>query len=192
MADYRLAAPYIEMGEGGLSRATTDTASSYPAPWVYKGVTGWHTNRGITYKTFESLASKLGYNVTPDNFFKMPDEVWNKIFKVGYWDPMGADAIKSDALAIYLVSWAWGSGAGTAKSRALSFLRENGVSATTVADGINALARKFGEQAALNKMLDYRAAWFRSLNQPANLKGWLNRLETYRGRLTELVKKKGV
>jgi len=188
----RTAARVIEAGEGGPSRATTDTASANPSPWVYQGKTGWHTNRGITYSTFSANASKLGYKNDADTFFNMPDEVWFKIFKRLYWDAVQADRIKSDALAIYATSWVWGSGAAGGRSRLRTWLRKHGYDVTDsgIPDAINKLAAKVGEQLALNSMLDDRAAQFRALNQPANLKGWLNRLERYRVALTDLIKKK--
>ena len=43
--------------EGGLSRATTDSASKNSSPYVHEGVTGWHTNRGITYTKLHKYES---------------------------------------------------------------------------------------------------------------------------------------
>ena len=71
---------FIQAWEGGLSRNTTDSASSMPAPWMYKGVTGWHTNKGVTYKAFVGLANKVGYEISAENFFTMPDRIWDGIF----------------------------------------------------------------------------------------------------------------
>lgn len=192
MADYRLAAPYIEMGEGGLSRAKTDTASKYPAPWTYNGYNDWHTNRGITYAAFLQGSKTLGYAHTRENFFKMPDSVWNVIFKNLYWDAIQADTIKSDALAIYAVSWLWGSGASGGRSRLRNFFKKIGYTITDsqIPGTINTAASKMGEKALLEAMLEDRKQQFIAMNQPANLKGWLRRLERYRVNLTALIEKK--
>jgi len=45
MADIKYITGFTEKWEGGLSRATTDTASKNPSPYTYKGQTGWHTNK---------------------------------------------------------------------------------------------------------------------------------------------------
>ena len=79
MANLSLAIPYIQKWEGGLSRATTDTASKNPSPYEHNGKTGWHTNKGITWGTFTDLALKLGIAISPFNFLQMPDFIWRKI-----------------------------------------------------------------------------------------------------------------
>ena len=104
MANYTAAIPFIKKAEGGLSRVKTDSASAHPAPWPYNGHSDWHTNKGVTYQTFAALAPKLGYAITPENFFAMPDAIWYKIYKT-YWDSAKGDLIDSTAIAIALVDW---------------------------------------------------------------------------------------
>jgi len=190
----RIAAKIIEAGEGGLSRAKTDTASANPAPWTYKGYSDWHTNRGVTYSAFKTYSGPGTYAHTPENFFNMPDSVWFTIFKKGYWDAINADNINSLPIAIYAVSWVWGSGKKGGTNLLVKMLKELGYNTTesTVTSDLNKAVSKYGEQPILNKMLDVRAAFFKSLNQPSNLNGWLNRLERYRKALTELIVKKKV
>lgn len=189
MANARFAAPYIIHKEGGLSRATTDTASKNPAPCSYKGQTGWHTNKGITWSTFKRMAPVVGYSATCDLFFSMPDDVWFGIFKKGYWDAIGGDQIKSDVIATYATSWVWGGGGRPELSE---FLNNNGYKTTTKKDSIVQALNDWiakDEQQLFDKMLDHRAEYFRSLGQPANLKGWLNRLDAYRSRLSPYIGK---
>ncbi len=188
----KIAAELIEAGEGGLSRAKTDTASNNPAPWPYKGYSDWHTNRGVTYSAFKSGAEKGWYAHTPENFFNMPDSVWFTIFKKSYWDVIDADKIKSLPIAIYAVSWVWGSGASGGSTRLIRFLSKLGenIGKSEIPNALNRLVVKLGEQRLLDAMLEDRAEQFRNMGQPANLRGWLNRLERYREKLTELVKKK--
>lgn len=186
MADSIQAAPFIMAWEGGLSRATTDTASNNPAPFTYDGKTGWHTNKGITWTTFSSNATKLGYSPTADNFFKMPMEIWNKIFKKVYWDAIQADKIESQALATYAVSWVWGSGVTGGSSRLKAFLKKQGVKDSPIYEGINQLENKVGAYKALELMLIDREQQFISMNQAANLQGWLNRLNWYREKLSSV------
>lgn len=190
MADYRNAIPYIQKAEGGLSRAITDTASKNPSPYVHNGQSGWHTNRGITWETFKSLAPKAGYAVTEDNFIRMPDNIWLSIYKIGYWDPMKGDSYQSQAVANAVVDFAWASGTGGA-TRALSkYLGKQGILATnaqSIADGFNKLVKDKSEAAAFNSLIDERKRFFQSLNQPANEKGWLARMETLRQQGTSIL-----
>jgi lysozyme family protein len=42
------------------------------------------------------------------------------------------------------------------------------------------MVEKDGEEKVFNELIDERKRWFKALNQPANEKGWLNRMETLR------------
>lgn len=180
MANIKNVLPFTKAWEGGLSRATTDKASANPAPWTYAGANGWHTNRGITYTTFVGNAAKLGYAITPENFFLMPDEIWMKIAKKIYWDGFLLDQVRSEAIAAALFNWAWGSGDyGGGESLEKYLFEKHGITATNDATrvaAINKLALTKGEETIFRELIAHRKAFFESLGQPANLKGWLNRL----------------
>lgn len=185
MASYESAIPYIQKAEGGLSRATTDTASKSPSPFEHNGKTGWHTNRGITWDTFKGLSSKAGYTVNKDNFIFMPDNIWLKIYRVGFWDSARGDLYNSQAIANAVVDWAWASGTGQrgSKGALIRYLAKKGITATnfdSIANGFNELVKKEGEQKVFNDLIDERKRFFVSLKQPANEKGWLARMETLR------------
>lgn len=171
MADYKQMVSWIKKWEGGLSKATTDSASKDPVP----DGSGYHTNKGVTWTTFKSLASKLGYDATPALFYKMPDDIWGKIFKIGYWDPIAGDNIKSQAIAETMADWAWGAGPGTAVKNLKKYL---GVTQTTTMDSATlALVNSKDEQSFLKGLSDYKKNWYLTLpNQQANYAGWANRL----------------
>jgi hypothetical protein len=170
-----------EIEEGGLSRATTDTASKNPSPYTYKGKKGWHTNRGVTYGAFKALAKNLGYQDTYENFILMPDDIFLKIAKVGYWNIINLDKMNSQALANIFFSWQWGAGYGW-RNRIVRYLKTKNISWTKdqlkkFPDVINQLVEKIGEKRAIDEIIQQFSEFYKSLNQPANLKGWLNRLE---------------
>jgi hypothetical protein len=174
-----------EIEEGGLSRATTDTASKNPSPYVYKGKTGWHTNRGVTYATFKGLASRLGYKDTFENFILMPDDIFLKIAKNGFWDVLNLDKMNSQALANIFFSWQWGAGSGW-KNRIVRYLKTKSIvwDKTDLKNFpilINKLVEKIGEKKAIDEIITQFSEFYKSLNQPVYIKGWLNRL----GRLKE-------
>lgn len=191
MADLSKAIPYIRKAEGGLSRATTDTASKNPAPFTYQGKTGWHTNKGITWTTFSGLASKLGYQPTAANFFSMPDAIWEKIYKDGYWNPMMAGSFNSDAIAVAIVDYAWAFGVGGATTRLKKWVKSTfGVDAKTMADVVNTVNKQSGESESetFNKLILHRKAAFSALKQPANEKGWLARMDVLKNFGSSLLK----
>ncbi len=194
MADYRNIRPQIQKWEGGLSRATTDTASANPAPWSYNGTTGWHTNKGVTYSTFISLSPLLKYPATSDNFFVMPDTIWNLIFKRGYWDTFNLDKMNSQVVADTIAQWSWGSGPNGALSSIKKYLATKGITVSDrddVVQAFNQLVNPVNEKAIFLELIDWREAFFRSLGQPANLNGWLNRLADFKQfGLQTLIKKK--
>lgn len=95
MANYLNIVPHIYASEGGLSKNPQDNASAYPVP----DGSGYHTNKGVTWKTFTSLAAKLSYTATPKLFYEMPATIWGRIFKFGYWNTIQGDKLKSQAIA---------------------------------------------------------------------------------------------
>jgi len=194
MANYKNIVPFIKKAEGGLSRKTSDSASSRPSPWVYNGVSGWHTNKGVTYSTFVSLAPKLGYEPSAANFFSMPDDIWGKIYKQGYWDQFSLDNMKSQAIADLLADSAWGSGVGGTLKMLKPYLKEKGYVVSTPAEAvaaINKLASGPNEKKIFEELVGVRKSFFISLNQPNNINGWLNRLADLKELgLAELSKKK--
>lgn len=185
MADFKSAIPYIQKAEGGLSRSLSDTASANPSPYIYKGVGGWHTNRGIQWITFKGLAPKAGYEISEKNFIYMPDSVWLSIYKIGFWDAMKCDKYTSQAIANAIVDWGWASGIGDrgAKGALIGYLATKGKKANsydTIAEGFNELVKQQGEKKVFNDLIDERKRYFKALNQPANERGWLNRMEELR------------
>jgi len=186
---------YIKKAEGGLSRAITDTASKNPAPWEWKDPkdgkvkTGWHTNKGVTYETFIGSAPKLGYAITPENFFLMPEEIWSKIFKIQYWDKMKGDLYTSKVIAAAIADYAWAFGVGGATSnpnnpqrpRLVQWLKSKynviADGPITLANAINSLVKKHGEKQIFIDLMAHRRQAFIALNQTDNEKGWLARMD---------------
>jgi lysozyme family protein len=122
MANFQKQIPLIKVAEGGLSKDPTDYAAHWPVP----DGSGYHTNKGVTWQTFSTMATKLGYVATPALFYQMPDDIWLKIYKVGYWDMVQGDKIDSQAVAGLLVEIAWGSGPGEAGRMTQVVLRNRG------------------------------------------------------------------
>lgn len=180
MADHKIIIPFILKAEGGLSRATTDTASRNPSPCVINGVTGWHTNKGITWSTFTGLAAKLGYVASCENFKTMPQSIWDKIFKNGYWDALNLDRVNSQAIANIAADFAWGAGPVTA-ARRLQMAVNNVTNKKLVVDGnigpTTLAAINSAPQAALfTEYANIKDAFYKGLpGQGANQKGWANR-----------------
>lgn len=187
--------PFIQKWEGGLSRELADNASSKPAPWPYKGLTGWHTNKGVTYATFVGLAPKLGYAITPDNFFLMPDAIWDSIFKNGYWDPWTLDEINSQAIADFIANASWGSGLGGSFNTIKKYLATKNIAVQNRVQAVAAINKiaLFNETQIFNELIDFRNNFFKSLNDfPTYGKGWLNRSEALRKFGLETITKKKI
>ena len=181
MADHKLAISFIKKSEGGLSSNQNDNARKNPSP--YKNPkTGhfYHTNKGVQWQTFKSLAIELGYNAnSPANFLTMPDSIWLKIYKLKYWDPLNLDAYKSQGLANIMVDWSFLSYWDDPLREGIKYVKSKGL----FADGKKTLAAAFNTLTAKNEkqtivdMINIRYAFYRKLKQPANEKGWFARLE---------------
>lgn len=192
MADHRKQVDFIKKWEGGLSNDTRDAGpASHPAPCSYQGQTGWHTNKGIIYETFESNAAKLGYVASCENFFAMPDYIWLKIYKMSFWDKFLLDTYRSQALADVVVSLAWGSGLGGAYKQLAKFFNAHyGTNLTAKTSAYNAENVKvirdlfqrhartaLGEKRVHALLIEHMRQFYISLNRPVYIKGWLNRLK---------------
>jgi lysozyme family protein len=189
MADYKNLIPHIRKSEGGLSSNPKDSASENSSPCGNKDGYPIHTNKGITWETFQGLASKGGYSATCDNFLKMPDSVWYKVYKVGFWDVIQGDKIKNQAIANTFVEMIWGSGLGSVSKGTgtlgwlNSFFKKNyNKNLTTISEMVNFVNKLDDEGQTpelFEKLNDFRANKYKALNQPTFLKGWLNRLDAF-------------
>ena len=178
---------YIEFTkrwEGGLSRATTDTASKNPCPTAYGGKTGWHTNIGITYPVWVSVFGKSN----DTRFFEMNHADWFNVFKTLYWNSMRASEYNSMNVAIIITGMAWGSG----KKQAILSLQQaildchikvekDGILGNATIAAVNSIPPQIMFDAIANE----RERFFRYIGRPCtknsvNLKGWLNRLADYK------------
>lgn len=180
MADYKKLIPFIRQWEGGLSKAKTDFASKYPVP----DGSGYHTNKGVTWKTFEGLSEKLEYDDTPELFYEMPDWLWERIWKGGFWDSIGGDQIKSQGIADYLADYSWASGPvrpGESIRLALEDLGHPGtkpylrpITASLVVSNINVVPAT----QLLTKLNYHRKYYVKNIpNSAANQVGWMNRID---------------
>jgi lysozyme family protein len=181
--DYKKIIDHTQKWEGGLSRDKNDSASVNPNPLPYKGVTGWHTNKGITYATWVSLFGKD----SNAEFYEMKDEQWIKAYFV-YYNAVKGNQILNDSIAYFLTQIAWGSGiggkqAGKTVQKALNQLGHNltvdGIIGIKTLEAINTTDSK----TLFDKMIEFRVKYFQSISKGRNqtfLKGWLRRLEDFR------------
>ena len=190
MVNYKNLVPFIKIKEGGISGTPKDSASKNPSP-CGKDRQGYpyHTNKGVQWATFKLLASKGGYTASCDNFLKMPDDIWNRIYKVGFWDEIQGDRIKNQAIANTFVEMAWLSGVGsnTSTKGAIPYIKnflknkynKSLDTLTEIVNYVNELDDKGETSKLFEDLYDFRKNLYKSFNQPSNLKGWLNRLDSF-------------
>ena len=174
----------IKKWEGGLSKNPQDPAAAFPVP----DGSGFHTNMGITWKTFSGNARKLDYAATPQNFKKMPPDIWLKIYKKGFWDGVRADQINSQAIAEFLADWAWGSGPLTTAKNLQRFLLTTG--SILVVDGkigpvtlglLDGLAQKRGERVVFEDLDRSKRNFLKGVKNFSTFGlGWFNRMDDFR------------
>lgn len=179
--------------EGGLSRDPDDSASNYPSPYYFNGQNGWHTNKGITYKTFEAASKIIGFDNNYNNFIVMPRSIWYKIAKKLFWDKLNLDQLKNQSIANLLFSWFWGSGFNW-RNRMIKFLKsynikwdKNNFKALT--NNLNRLIDIYGPKIIYNGLDKEYRLYLKSLNKPKFIDGWLDRLDDlYDLNLNDLLK----
>ena len=167
--------------EGGLSRHASDSASLNTCPTPYKGKTGYHTNKGITYAVWKK---KHGSGMD-SHFFNMSNDEWLQ-FYMDYYDAVKGGRVKSDSTAFFLTQIAWGSGkkqAGLTVQRALNALGCNLVVDGIIGNQTIQAINTANERELFDKMITLRVEFFKKISTGKNsvfLKGWLRRLEEFR------------
>ena len=193
MANYKNIVPFIRISEGGVGSDPKDSASKNPSPCGKKNGYPIHTNKGIQWATFKGLASKGGYTANCDNFIKMPDDIWYKVYKTGFWDVIKGDKIQNQAIANVFVEMNWGSGLGCSdftkcKSGTIPFLNQffkinynkNLDSVDEFVDFVNQLDNEGKTPELFEKLNSFRAEKYAKMpTANAHLKGWLNRLNAF-------------
>ena len=165
MADYTKLIPIIKKWEGGYSDNPNDR--------------GGATNSGVTLAVYQSV---YGKNKTKNDLKKMTNEQWNYIFTKLYWNKWKADEIKNQSIANILVDWVWMSGLGTIKKiQSLFGLTADGIVGNKTISYINS----HDQEEVFNKIWNRRKQFYESLvkNNPSQkvfLKGWMNRLNTFK------------
>lgn len=180
--------PFILESEGGLSRDPFDKEAARPAPWEHEGQTGWHTNKGVTYTTFVTNASRLGYAATSDNFFKMPDDIFLKILKGGYMASYPLDKINHlPRIQAVIITWAWGSGVSGSERYLADFQREvmgiqdSNITKQEIVENFRKKVNPINEKEWFDKLCDRRALDFSKMSTYSQHgKGWMNRLNKFR------------
>lgn len=167
--------------EGGLSRHASDSAKENTCPTPYKGKTGYHTNKGITYAVWKK---KHGSGMD-SHFFEMSNDEWLDFYQQ-YYDSVKGGQVKSDSISFFLTQIAWGSGkkqAGLTVQRALNALGHklsvDGIIGNQTIIAINSTH----ERELFDMMITYRVEFFKKISTGKNsvfLKGWLRRLEEFR------------
>lgn len=186
MSNYKNIIPWIKKWEGGLSKATTDRASENPVP----DGSGYHTNKGITWKTWSSIFGKDADSIK--RFYEMSDSDWSKVYKKYYWDAIGGDNIKSQRIADILVNWAWGSGVYTPSVTIQKIVgaAQDGIIGKKTIEAIN----KGNESDIYEKLKNANIDFFDSLSKnpkyAANRDGWFNRLNDLYGNFIKKVSEK--
>ena len=166
MADYKKLIPIIKQWEGGYVNHPLDK--------------GGCTNSGVTISTYRSY---YGKNQTCDNLKKMTDYQWEVIFKNSYWNRWLADKINSQAIANLVVDWVWGSGVWGIKypQQVLGVVADGIVGKKTLA----AINDYPNQKELFLKLWNRRKAHFEAIvkrnpSQKVFLKGWMNRLNSFK------------
>jgi lysozyme family protein len=142
------------------------------------------------------LGTQLGYNPTPALFYQMPQNIWLKIYKIGFWDYIKAGSLNSQAVANIYLQMAWGSGRDTAINQMFNWLNQykKGIVKSKTKDNIikaiNDLTKSPQNEKELFLFLwNTRMAYLKSLtNLWAKYKnGWTKRMDKIKSSGLELI-----
>lgn len=183
MADHSIIAPFVLKWEGGLGSSSADAHADDI------GVLPYHVNKGVTWRTYQSLAPTLGVNPSYDAFKSMSDTTFKKFLK-HFWDKATYNnSINSQRVSEVVYTWYWGSGAyGISSLQRFINTKTHLVGYSIGVDGgmgpqtvgaLNKLIESSDEDKLIVELNDHRERYFKSLNSPYE-RGWLNRLDDFR------------
>lgn len=166
MANHLLLIPKVLKWEGGFVNHPNDK--------------GGATNKGVTLSTFRKY---FGKTKTVDDLKNITNEQWQYIFKKGFWDRWKADLIKNQSIAELLVDWLYNSGTWGIKypQQVLGVVPDGVVGSKTIA-AINSYP---SQEELFYKLWNRRKKHYedivkRNPSQKIFLKGWMNRLNSFK------------
>lgn len=141
-----------------------------------------HTNKGVTYCTFKSLAASLGVQpVTYERFLKLSKQDVSKFIYAYYLDIKGNQF--SDKVGLSLAEAAWGSGPGNAARHLQKALNQMGKSVAVdgrIGPATIAAANSVNQEVLYRKFWEIRKAFLASLPGFKKYgKGWMNRVNSF-------------
>lgn len=172
MADINKWIPFMEEWEGGYANL----------PWDKGGP----TYKGVTLATWQLYAPGFGKPGTVDGLKAMTRQEYEYIIRVGFWNPISGDSIKSNAVATAIADFAYNSGVWRAVRETQQALNDLGQQvAVDGRMGPKTLAaiNRVDASKLFDRICDRREAFFRYLaaSSPStygvSLNGWLNRLD---------------
>lgn len=165
MAQFDKLKPHLLKWEGGFANDPYDT--------------GGATYKGVTINTYTAFCKKRGYpRPTVHRLKNMPQEHWDEIAKIFYWDRWQADKIKDQRIANLLVDWLWHSGVyGIKIPQRILNLTPDGIVGDKTLDAINSQ----DPQKLFNTLKQERLKYLQRItttrpSQIRFLKGWENRV----------------
>jgi len=182
MTNYLDFLPFVLQWEGGYVNDPQDSGDA--------------TNRGVTFATYLALA-KTVLGITPNeaHFRKLSKNEAALIFK-WFWDKAtNKSQVNSQAISEVLTSWHWGSGAeGLAQFQKMLNAKFNQNLDTDGIIGFKTIAviNSLPEGNLFKEAVKWREQFFRNLvvKRPKDAKflnGWLNRLNAFSQRHSDLL-----
>lgn len=131
---------------------------------------GGKTNKGVTQRTYNQYY--------PGDVYKMTDYQCSRIYKIGYWDKIKGDQIKCQQVAELLFDFAVNSGVVQASKtiQRIVGVKEDGIIGPMTINAINSKDGKW----LFDELKKAREQFYLSLNKPRFIKGWLNRLNSFK------------
>ena len=171
---------YILKWDGGLSKHPRDSAARHPLP----DGSGYHTNKGITWRVFRSLYGNTQEAV--NRFYRMTHDDFRGIYKL-YWNGVKADSVNSQVIAEYMADFAWGSGVAGASRQIQKWLNTQGYQVgvdgkigNQTLTAVNNLIKDKGEKIAFESLDAHRRHFLSRLRDfDVFGRGWYNRLNDF-------------
>jgi lysozyme family protein len=186
MANLDLILQHVKVSEGGLSSDPRDNASSFPSStYDPKTKKPFHTNKGVTYRTYVNYCNINKRKPTDTEFIKMDDKLWKSILRSLYVAPFRLEEINSQGVAEIIFEAHWGGGGNEMELDLQRYLRQKGFNIAVDGNIGNATLKavndytksKNNEIDLIKYLTKERLAYLKSLKDwPTYQGGWTKRV----------------
>lgn len=175
MANFKEAYDIGRVHEGGYSNHPKDKGGE-----TYAGVARKYWPFWAGWKIIDAVKTKRRLRTGDKIQDKTLESLLKHFYEVNFWNKIKGDQIIDQKVANLFYDWVLTSGGAIKKvQESLHINPADGIFGQISVAKMNKAISLIGGEAVFNKIKEARINYYKSLNQPTFIKGWLNRVNSF-------------